>query len=177
MPRGRCDVRKRWLHTCDKISTSATSRQVKHSRNTQTIEQRLSLWSANVFSGQTDAPSLNPCAAVEAHIPCILYHVLKPDDGRRLSGEVFVTRSSSFTDVRDHHLDIPIATKATFSGHFGNMVYLRTAVECMIDTWILVREAGKHRNKAWCLVGKCFNSDPSSIGADLIVDGDFRPFL
>jgi hypothetical protein len=146
-------------------------------RDSQAIEQRLSLWSANVFPRQAYAPSLDLARAVEAHFPSMLDHILEPQDRRCLGKKVLVSCCSSFANVRDHHLYVPIATKTAFFGHLGDMMHFRAAIEGVVDSRILVRQPSKNRDQPGTFIGNCFNPHDSSAWADLIVDGDLRAFF
>lgn len=110
------------------------------------------LWGANILSRPFDSTGLDPAGTIESHIPCTFNHVLQLQNRRRATRKILVSGASRVLDVRDEHLDIPVAAEPAFSRQFEDMSDERTAKHHTFDRRVLPTELLQNRDDAARLV-------------------------
>jgi hypothetical protein len=79
------------------------------------------LWSADVFPGIADATSLDTTDLIDTLVPSFLDKILHLQYTWKSSRKLFVALSLGPLNVREQHLNIPIAAETTLTGCLANV--------------------------------------------------------
>jgi hypothetical protein len=79
-----------------------------------------------------------------------------------------MTLSFSALNIRQEHLDVPIATEATFSGSLANVKGGRVTIVSFFDGAVESGQLGEDRYDTWCFVLDLLLLDEAAISANAI---------
>ena len=105
-------------------------------------------WCTNVFSRVSDPPSLYTANLINSLIPGPLDEVLELQNAWCTSWKLFQSLGTSTLDIRDEHLDIPVATEAALLLGLADMQSGRVAIIGFFDRAIQGRKLSENWNDA-----------------------------
>lgn len=115
-------------------------------------EKKTHFRSSNILPSPTYATCFDPPNTVESHIPCMLNQVLQLQDCRHTLVKMTMIQALGSFDVRNEHLYVSIAAKATLSRHLEDMSNFGTTEKSTLDGSILVAQAREHWNDTNCFI-------------------------
>jgi hypothetical protein len=131
-------------------------------------------WSADVLPRVTNSTSLYTANLVDAFVPCSLDEILKRQDTRRTSWELFHALSTRALYVGDKHLNVPVSTEASFLLCLADMQSSGVTVVGFLDRTIEGGKLSENRNNTWRLVLYLLLLDEAAVSTDAVDNSDFR---
>lgn len=116
------------------------------------FSQRTDLWRPNKLPRSSDTSCLGPPSAVESHVPSLFDHVLQLEDCGHPFREMLVTGALGFVNIRNKHLDVPIAAEPALAWYLADMAYFGATEKSAPNGFVLLAQLGKNGNEIVCFI-------------------------